>query len=116
MKKLAFVALIAVSACSELPLTGVFGNDTVARQVNVLGRNWTVWQDPTDPRLIKAERENNNINPYGPPAVPRTTQALRAMETATGCTIVRSSLYQNDMGQFYGQGNCPTTVTAAPGT
>lgn len=107
MKKLALIGLIALSGCAEFSQPQLFGNEVVTKQVTVLGRTWTVWQDVDDPAKVKAERDNNNLNPFGQPAVPRTVQAARAIQAATGCTAIRSSMYSNDMGQFYSQVSCP---------
>lgn len=107
MKKLALLALLAIPACSDVDSAFRLGAQPVTQDVTVLGRTWAVWQVADAPLTYKAQRDNNNFNPYGPPAVTRTRQAIRAFETATGCRVVRSSLYQNDMGQFYAQMSCP---------
>ncbi len=107
MKKMALIGLMALSGCAELTAPQLFGGDVVAKQVNVMGRTWTVWQDAKDSTKARAQRDNNNLNPYGPPAIPRVVQASRAIQAATGCTPIRSSMYSNDMGQFYARLSCP---------
>ncbi len=70
------------------------------RQVQVLGRTWTVTADPKQPGSYVAWRDNNNLNPYGKPVARRTPQAVRALELATGCRVVPGSLRQNVAAEY----------------
>lgn len=104
MKRLILGCVLAISACTDLQMqmTGT----APAKQVTVLGRVWTVSQVADKPGFYKAVRDNNNLNPYGPPAMLRSLQAIRALQAATGCTVVRSTLYQNMSGEFFSQVSC----------
>ena len=111
MKKTLAPALalaVILSGCDELPAI----NEQPSKSVNVLGRTWAVTQIVDQPPTFKAVRDNNNLNPYGPPAALRTTQAIRAMESATGCKVILSTMYQNMSGNFFSEMSCPQpTVT-----
>lgn len=96
-----------LSACDEFPTI----NEQPSKSVNVYGRTWAVSRIADEPPTFKAIRDNNNLNPYGPPAKLRTTQAIRAMETATGCKVILPTMYQNMSGHFFSQMSCPTPVT-----
>lgn len=74
--------------------------------VKILSRLWSVVQVSDDPVVWRAVRDWNNLNPYGPPAVPRTVQATRAIEQATGCKVIASSMYQTISGDFFSQVAC----------
>ena len=74
--------------------------------VKILSRTWSVVQVSDEPVVWRAVRDWNNLNPYGPPAVPRTVQATRAIELATGCKVVRPSMYQTISGDFFSQVAC----------
>jgi len=103
MKRLALIFVVALSACDTLPINN---NEHPTKNVNVLGRTWAVAQVADEPVTYRATRDNNNLNPYGQPARTRTSQAIRAIESATGCQAIRSSMYQNISGQFYSQISC----------
>ena len=75
--------------------------------VTVMGRTWTVTQyDHDRPNAWKAVRDNNNLNPYGRPAAPRTPQAVQALQQATGCRVIPATLYQNTSAEFYADMSC----------
>ncbi|KUJ80398.1 hypothetical protein AVO45_04930 [Ruegeria marisrubri] len=76
------------------------------KTVNVMSRTWAVTQVSDEPVVYRATRDNNNLNPFGPPPRLRTTQAIAAIQQATGCTVIRSSMYQNISGQFFSQVVC----------
>lgn len=104
---LALTALVALSACADparLSLTGA--PDTPTRNVTVYSRTWAVEQVSDDPVIWRATRDWNNLNPFGPPARLRTTQAIAALQKATECRVIRSSMYQNVSGQFFSQVSC----------
>lgn len=69
-------------------------------------RYWSVIKVSDSPEIWKAVRDNNNLNPFGPPAALRTVQATRAIELATSCRVVRSTMYQNMSAEFYSQVDC----------
>ena len=78
-----------------------------ARQVTVLQRSWTVTQVAEMPLTYKAVRAPMpNYQFFGPPAVPMVVQAVRAIETATGCKVERNSMYQNMSADFFAQVRC----------
>ncbi|MBJ6371323.1 hypothetical protein [Sedimentitalea arenosa] len=69
-------------------------------QVQVMGRTWTVTAEPDRANAFVAERDNNNLNPFGGPAAQRTPQAVRALQLATGCKVVPGRISQ-DVGAIY---------------
>ncbi|GAA6190173.1 MULTISPECIES: hypothetical protein [Roseobacteraceae] len=95
-------ATLALSACEMVPTI----NEQPSKSVNVLSRTWAVTQVSEAPVIYRATRDTNNLNPFGPPARMRTTQAIAAVQQATGCNVIRSSMYQNISGQFYTQVAC----------
>lgn len=108
----ALAATLALAGCAELEATLWPGPDTAPRQVSVYGRSWAVWQVAETPPSFRAQRDTNALNPFGPPAMTRTRQAIAAIEAATGCRVQRPSLYQNDMGQVTAQVRCPPPPAA----
>ncbi|MEX0365934.1 MAG: hypothetical protein AB3N22_07685 [Ruegeria sp.] len=101
----AFAALAAVTVIAMLGATAAAAQDQT-RTVHVLSRTWAVTQVSEEPVIYRATRDRNNLNPYGPPARLRTTQAIAAIQKATGCRVIRSSMYQNISGQFFSQVSC----------
>jgi predicted small secreted protein len=107
MKTLALTLALPMllAACETVP--------TVTREgppqdVEVLGRNWRVTQTAETPPTYRAARWLNSASydPFGKPAEIKTTQAIRAIETATGCRVNRSSLYRDVSDNFYAQVIC----------
>ncbi|MFD3189795.1 hypothetical protein ACFMPD_05905 [Sedimentitalea sp. HM32M-2] len=80
--------------------TPVWTDQRVQKQVQVLGRTWTVTPDAKKPDAYIASRDNNNLNPFGKPVARRTPQAVRALELATGCKVVPGTLSQNVSAEF----------------
>ncbi|WP_170401644.1 hypothetical protein [Ruegeria arenilitoris] len=76
------------------------------KTVSVMSRTWAVTQVADAPVVYRATRDNNNLNPFGPPPRLRTVQAIAAIQQATGCKVIRSSMYQNISGQFFSQVSC----------
>lgn len=76
------------------------------KSVFVMSRTWAVTQVSDAPVVYRATRDNNNLNPFGPPPRLRTIQAMAAIQKATGCKAIYSSMYQNISGQFFSQVNC----------
>lgn len=91
-----------------LPMTGsaIAAGADESVTVRVMSRSWAVTQVAETPVLYRATRDWNNLNPFGPPARLRTTQAIAAIQKATGCQVIRKSMYQNISGQFYAQVQC----------
>ena len=102
MNRLAICATLLLAACDALPTTG----QQPAKTVQVMGRQWAVTQIGADPATWKAVRDNNGLDPFGRPAATRTAQGIRAIEAATGCRVVRASMYQTDTGAFVSQVAC----------
>ncbi len=99
--QLATVALV-LAGCTTADLTG---SDN-AKQVQVLGRTWTVVENPEKSDAFIATRDNNNLQPFGKPVARRTPQAVRALELATGCKVIRETLWQNVSADFYADVAC----------
>lgn len=76
------------------------------RSVFVMSRTWAVTQVSDAPVVYRATRDNNNLNPFGPPPRLRTIQAIAAIQQATGCRPIVASMYQNISGQFFSQVSC----------
>ena len=74
--------------------------------VKVLGRTWTVYPLKDQPSVYAAKRDNLDLNPYGAPTVRRTPQAVRAIEQATGCRVVRSTMTQDTTARFFASVVC----------
>ena len=109
MKKIAIVAFaLGLAGCSEFnQATGLsLSSWAAAGEVAIMGRTWAVSQNAENPASYRAVRDNNNLNPFGRPAARRTPQAVRAIEKATGCRVVRSSLYQNVSAEFFAHVAC----------
>lgn len=98
---------LVLSACTEMPADWTVSRAATATQVTVWGRVWTVTQPESTPGFYKAVRDNNDLNPFGPPARVRTHQAMRAFKAATGCRAVYETMYQNISGEFFAQLDCP---------
>ncbi|MBK0326483.1 hypothetical protein I5535_04165 [Rhodobacteraceae bacterium F11138] len=76
------------------------------RLVQVLGRTWTVSENPKQPDSYVAFRDNNNLNPFGKPVARRTPQAVRALELATGCKVIPGTLWQTVGAEFHAKMRC----------
>ena len=104
MKALILITALGVTGCS----TAQFSFDqTESEQVSVLGRTWTVTADPKRVNTFMAERDNNNLQPFGRPAALRTPQAVRALQLATGCKVVSGRISQNVAAVYTADMNCP---------
>ncbi|WP_170371996.1 hypothetical protein [Ruegeria arenilitoris] len=86
--------------------TGPVVAKEATKTVSVMSRTWAVTQVADAPVVYRATRDNNNLNPFGPPPRLRTVQAIAAIQQATGCKVIRSSMYQNISGQFFSQVSC----------
>lgn len=107
MKKALLGLALVLSACTEWPADWTVSRDAPGTEVTVWGRVWTITQPEDKPGFYKAVRDDNNLNPFGPPARLRTHQAIRAFHAATGCRAVYSTMYQTISGAFYAQLDCP---------
>ena len=88
---------------------------TEVRQITVLQRVWDITQVSSAPLTYKDVRQPmpNEFFFFGPPAELKTVQAIRAVEGATGCQVVRSSMYQNISAEFFTQVVCPASSLPA---
>lgn len=106
--KYALIALaLMLAACTELPADWTVTRQAPATYVTAWGRIWTVTPVPEKPGFYKAVRDDNDLDPFGPPAMPRTHQAMRAIRVATGCRTDYASMYQTISGAFFARVNCP---------
>jgi hypothetical protein len=103
MKFLALALVLTLSACATINPP----SDARNQQVEVMGRTWTVTRNAAYPNSYSAVRDNNDLDPYGPPAKRRTPQAIRAVELASGCKVESSSLWQDTTARFYANMICP---------
>ncbi len=103
----ALIGALLLSGCAELGIPEIEISRAESQQVTVLQRSWSVTQISEAPLTYKAVRAPMpNYQLFGPPAVTKTTQAYRAIETATGCKVVRGTMYQNISAEFFAQVVC----------
>lgn len=76
------------------------------KYVQVLGRSWAVFPMPEFPGVFVAQRDNLDLNPYSAPPYRRTPQAIRAIEIATGCSVVKSSITQHVTARYFASVTC----------
>ncbi len=100
---LLFCMAFALTGCAELQLPG----QRDIKQVNVLGRTWTVSSVPHRPNAFVASRDNNNLDPFGRPVALRTPQAVSALELATGCKVVPGRIWQDTTAAYHADMACP---------
>ncbi|WP_299988330.1 hypothetical protein [uncultured Ruegeria sp.] len=99
---IALVATLGLSAFNAAPVAA----KEETKSVFVMSRTWAVTQVSDAPVVYRATRDNNNLSPFGPPPRLRTIQAMAAIQQATGCKAIYSSMYQNISGQFFSQVSC----------
>lgn len=104
---LLLVSLLA--ACESAPRYRVAGPD---QSIEVLGRSWTVTQISSQPLYFRAVREQGDYFLFGPPSRTKSAQALAALEGATGCKVLRSTMYRNVSDHFYSQMDCSANPSA----
>lgn len=104
----AALAGIGLAGCSqtedEILLNGVAVTQatwTYSGQVQVMGRSWAILRKAKNVNSVRVIRDNNNLNPFGGPAVRRSVQAARAIEQGTGCKIIASTFKEHISGEFY---------------
>ena len=113
MKKLLFaLPLLLAAGCESFPRFIVTGED---QTVTISGREWTVNQISTEPLYYRAVRETGDYFFFGPPARTKTSQAISALQTATGCRVIGSTLYKNVSDHFIAQMDCSANPEAATG-
>lgn len=103
--RLPLLALAAVASLTVAPSAPAIAKEET-KSVVVLSRTWAVTQVAEEPVIYRATRDNNNLNPFGPPPRLRTLQAIAAIQQATGCRPIVASMYQNISGQFFSQVSC----------
>lgn len=99
------LALAAVTGLAAFGVAPVAAKEET-KSVFVMSRTWAVTQVSDAPVVYRATRDNNNLNPFGPPPRLRTVQAIAAIQKATGCKVIVPSMYQNISGQFFSQVSC----------
>ncbi|WP_164659712.1 hypothetical protein [Tropicibacter sp. Alg240-R139] len=101
------LAALAVAGCEATNLTKP---EYPTKSVGVMSRTWEVVQVADTPVIYRATRDWNNLNPYGPPPRRRSVQAATAIQQATGCRVIWSTMYEKITGQFYSQVSCPPST------
>ena len=99
---IALAATLGLTAFNAAPVSA----KEETKSVFVMSRTWAVTQVSDSPVVYRATRDNNNLNPFGPPPRLRTIQAIAAIQQATGCKVIYPSMYQNISGQFFSQVSC----------
>lgn len=99
---LPLILTMALAACESDPDF----NRSPSTSVEVLGRTWTVTQVDDTPLTYRATRLLIKDALSGPPAATKTSQAIRALETATGCRVIQTSMYRNVSDDFFAQMVC----------
>ncbi|SLN72581.1 hypothetical protein [Ruegeria meonggei] len=99
------LALVAITGLTAFEATPVAAKEET-KSVFSMSRTWAVTQVSDSPVVYRATRDNNNLNPFGPPPRLRTVQAIAAIQQATGCKPIVASMYQNISGQFFSQVSC----------
>lgn len=102
MKRLALLSVLALAACEE---TG-FKVEQPAQLVHGGVRYWEVIQTGDAPVVYRATRGYTGTTPYQKRAQLLTADAIRAIEKATGCKAIRSTVVQDISGYFYSQVAC----------
>lgn len=114
MKSLILVSALALAACNPTTynVSGVFRDGAKygkpVKTVVVRGRTWTIEQGKKRPNSFRASRDNNNLNPFVSPAAPLPPQAVSAIQQATGCKVIPSSMWENPSAVFFADVTCPT--------
>lgn len=127
MKFLGLVAASLLSACSISDIPNDWSGSVTApeqgveygklftnfvqepkgiKYVQVLGRSWAVFPAPGFPDVYVTQRDNLDLNPYGAPPYRRTPQAIRAIELATGCKVVKSDIVRHVTARYFASVDC----------
>jgi len=113
MRYLVLAIAALLSACSEQEAQNLWSSQLAThtppeiKYVQVLGRTWSVYPAKDQKAVYVAQRDNLDLNPYGAPVARRSPQAVRAIELATGCRAVRSTMIQDTSARFFASVNCP---------
>ena len=102
MKTLTLITVLVLAGCSDVALF----EQPETKQVQVLGRTWTVTETTEKPGSYVARRDNNNLQIFGKPVALRTPQAVKALELATGCKVVPGTLWQDVSAEYYADMAC----------
>ena len=105
------LSLIALAASLSVSMSGAalafsFNQEPEGTSVEIWGRTWLVTPVEETPNTYWAQRDNNNNNPFGRPARMRSHQAIRAISSATGCSVVTKSMIETISGRFRAQVRC----------
>lgn len=96
---------LAAALCAALaPAAGAKGVE--GKQVTVLGRDWVVAPVEDAPGRYSATRMNLEHLAFRPPAVLTARQAVRAIRTATGCSVNLDTMVRSITGTYYAQVIC----------
>lgn len=109
MKKMALLAvLLGAAGCADYDTDLLFTDKTWENgvQTTYMGRTWQISRNSENLTSVRAIQDNNNLNPFGRPAMRKSIQATRAIEQSTGCKVVRNSLYKNVSDVFYAAVAC----------
>jgi len=79
---------------------------TEPQQVTLWGRSWVVVPVDSQPNMYIAVQDDNNLNPFGRPAIRKSIQAKKAVETATGCKVIWSGMKKDIRDTFYAPVTC----------
>ncbi|WP_424979895.1 hypothetical protein [Leisingera sp. S232] len=101
MKQTALAAALCAILAPAAWAKGVEG-----KQVTVLGRDWVVAPVEDTPGRFSATRKNLEHLAFRPPAVLTARQAVRALRTATGCSVDLDTLVRNITGTYSAQVIC----------
>ena len=77
------------------------------REVTLWGRTWTIVEVADKPGTFAAKQDNNGNNPFVRPSIRKSVQAKRALESATGCRVVWSTMTKNINDTFFAPVSCP---------
>lgn len=105
MRYLLLALPIALAACDTVAIPQLTAADP-GKSVEVLGRKWTVAQISEEPVYYRAIRDQTEFFMFGPPPRIKTSQAIQAIESATGCRVNRSTMYRDVSDYFYTQVIC----------
>ena len=127
MKFLGIISACLMSACSQYDIPSDWSGTVTASEqgvaygklftnfvpepkgikyVQVLGRSWAVFPAPWLTDVYVAQRDNLDLNPYGAPPYRRTPQAIRAIELATGCKVVKSDVVRHVTARYFASVDC----------
>lgn len=112
MKYPVLALVMLLSACSYADANKYWATQLATpvvpgtKYVEVLGRTWTVSPVVDQTAVFMAVRDNNNNEMFGKPVARRTLQAIRAIEAATGCRVVRETMKQDISARFFASVIC----------